>query len=330
MPVPQRKRNIVNRLCTCFTNFSQVVVVGMDNVSTNQIHSARLLLRQSENKGEMIVGKNSLITKALKFMTKTPESTSDDYEDHSQWTQDAKLEALYPFMKFNFGLIFSEESYQELRKTIESQIISMPPRTGVIAPCDVYCPAGPTGIDVGKIDLFHKLNIGCKTVKSAIEVVKEIKIISKGKPVGEGATRLCKLLNIVPFDYKLEFLYVYKDGAILDKEALDSKPEDLIEKFKDYAGYLLGASLGAGLPNALSVPHFIANGFKSLLALGAESGYEFKQLKDLQDASKNAVSNVQVEVKEEVKEVKKEEKKEEVKAEEEEDDDDFALDAMFD
>jgi large subunit ribosomal protein LP0 len=187
---------------------------------------------------------------------------------------------LLPLMKTNVGLIFSEEPYQELRKTIESQIISMPPRTGVVAPCDVFCPAGPTGIDVGKIDLFHKLNIGCKTVKSAIEVVKEVKIITKGEKVGEGATRLCKLLNIVPFDYKLEFLYVYKDGAILDQEALDTNPEDIIEKFKDYAGYLLAASLGSGLPNALSVPHFLANGFKSLLAIGAESGYEFKQLKD--------------------------------------------------
>ena len=65
MPVPERKQNIVRRLCECFTNFKQIIIVQLDNVSTNQIHKARLALRESSNKGEMIIGKNSLITKAL-------------------------------------------------------------------------------------------------------------------------------------------------------------------------------------------------------------------------------------------------------------------------
>merc|ERR1712054_246237 len=97
----------------------------------------------------------------------------------------------------------------------------MPARTGVDAPCDVVIPAGPTGIEVGKIDLFHKLNISCKTVRSAIEVVKEVKIITKGEKVGEGATRMCKLLSIVPFEYSLTFKYVYLGGVILDSQIIE-------------------------------------------------------------------------------------------------------------
>merc|ERR1712100_154422 len=194
--VNQRKRNIVTKLCECFTKYNQVVVVSLDNVSTNQIHAARKILAEGEYKGEMIIGKNSLIRKALKFVTEAPQAGSDDYEDHKQWKQNSKLEDLKDLMELNVGLIFSEEPYNELRTKIEAQKISMPARTGVLSPTDVVIPPGPTGIEVGKIDLFHKLNIQCKTVKSAIEISKEVKIITKGEKVTEGATQLCKLLQI--------------------------------------------------------------------------------------------------------------------------------------
>merc|ERR1711981_1329340 len=101
-------------------------------------------------------------------------------------------------MKLNVGLVFSNDPYLDLKKLIEEETISQPARTGVIAPCSVTIPAGPTGIEVGKIDLFHKLNIPCKTVKSAIETSKDVTIIRKGEKVGEGATQMCKLLSIIP------------------------------------------------------------------------------------------------------------------------------------
>lgn len=315
MPVPQRKQDIVRRLCECFTSFKQVIVVQLDNVSTNQIHKARSLLRESGSKGEMIIGKNTLIKKALKFMTKDADPSSGDYEDHKKWTKDTRLEVLEPLMKLNIGLIFSDEPYMELREKIEAEIISQPARTGVIAPCDVFIPAGPTGIEVGKIDFFHKLNISCKTVKSAIEVVKEVKIITKGEKVGEGATQMCKLMNIIPFEYKLEFLAVYMDGVILDKTVIDMPLDTVVDKFKDFSGILTAVSLGGNIPNALSVPHFIANAFKTCLAIGSESGYSFKALEDALNAASTQVAaaptETKVEEKKEVAAAKVEEEEEE-------------------
>jgi len=287
--VNQRKRDIVTKLCESFSNYKQVAVVALDNVSTNQIHKARAILSEGEHKGDMIIGKNTLIKKALKFMTEKPDPSSQDYEDHRQWNQNPKLKALEPLMKLNVGLIFSEEPYMDLRAKIEAEKIKMPARTGVLAPCDVVVPAGPTGIEVGKIDLFHKLNFQCKTVKSAIEVVKELKIISKGEKVGEGATQMCKILQIVPFEYSLTFQYVYLDGVILDQEIIEMPSDVITNKFKDFAGYLTALSMGANIPNALSVPQFIANGFKTMLAIGSESGYSFPAL----EQALNAASNVQ-------------------------------------
>merc|ERR1712224_905024 len=256
---------IVTKLCECFSKYNQVVIVTLDNVSTNQIHAARKILSDGEYKGEMIIGKNTLIKKALKFVTETPRQGDDDYEDHKQYSQDSRLSVLKDLMKLNVGLIFSEEPYLELKKKIEAEKINMPARTGVISPTDVIIPAGPTGIEVGKIDLFHKLNIQCKTVKSAIEISKEVQVITKGEKVGEGATQLCKLLQIVPFEYSLTFQYVYIDGVILDESIIEMPAEEITEKFEKFAGFLTALSLGANIPNALSVPQFVANGFKSLL-----------------------------------------------------------------
>lgn len=311
--VNERKRNIVRRLCECFTNYKQVIVVSLDNVSTNQIHAARAILQQGENKGEMIIGKNTLIKKALKFKTSKPVEGSAEYEDHKEWTQDSKLEVLEQYMKLNVGLIFSEESYIDLRSKVEEEKIKMPARTGVISPCDVVVPAGPTGIEVGKIDLFHKLNIQCKTVKSAIEVVKDVKIITRGTKVGEGATQLCKLMGIIPFEYSLTFQYVYIDGCVLDQAVIEMPMDDVVESFKTNCGFLTALSLGANIPNSLSIPQFLASGFKSLLALGEESGYNFKELTEAKDASKNATTvAAPVETKAAAKaEVKEEEAEEE-------------------
>jgi len=288
--VNERKRQIVRRLCECFTNYKQCAVVSLDNVSTNQIHAARKVLASSEHKGEMIIGKNSLIKKALKFVTQEPVPGSEDYQDHKKWTQNPALAVIEPLMKLNVGLVFSEEPYMELREKIEAEKIKMPARTGVVAPCDVVIPAGPTGVEVGKIDLFHKLNIQCKTVKAAIEVVKDVKIITKGEKVSEGATQMCKVLSVIPFEYSLTFKYVYLDGVILDESIIEMPLSDIEDKIKSFSGYLTALSLGANIPNSLSVPQFIANGFKQLLAIGSETGYEFKQLKDAMNASANAVA----------------------------------------
>merc|ERR1711964_681107 len=89
---------------------------------------------------------------------------------------------------------------------------------------------------------------------------------------------MCKLLQIVPFEYSLTFQYVYLDGVVLDQDIIEMPAETITDKFKDFAGYLTALSLGANIPNALSVPQFVANGFKTLLAIGSESGYSFAQL----------------------------------------------------
>jgi ribosomal protein L10 len=53
----EKKRRIINALYEAFAKYRQVLVVKLDNVSSNQIQQARVALRQ-QKKGIMIVGKN--------------------------------------------------------------------------------------------------------------------------------------------------------------------------------------------------------------------------------------------------------------------------------
>jgi len=322
--VNERKIKIVEKLCRNFSDYKQVAIVSLDNVSTNQLHNARKILSSGDHKGDMIIGKNTLIKKALQFMTEEPNPADENYEHHKKWTQKPELKAIEPLIKENVGLIFSEEPYTELKEKIEAEKISMPARTGVPAPCDVVIPEGPTGVEVGKIDLFHKLNISCKTVRSAIEVVKPVQIIHKGEKVTEGATQMCKILSIIPFEYAIEFKYVYLDGVVFGQDVLSMKMSDVVDSFKKLASYATAISVGAGIPNQLSVPHFLKNGFKALVAIGMETGYSFKELRDLENCAGDAPAQAVVETK------AAETKQEAAPAEEEDDEESVDMCGLFD
>ena len=98
--------------------------------------------------------------------------------------------------------------------------------------------------------------------------------------------------------------------------------EDIQNKFKESVRCLTSISLGAHLPNTLSIPHMIMNQFKNLLSIGLASGYEFKELKEAKEAKEQAPAQ-----EDKKEEEKKEEKEEEEESEESEDMD---LGGMFD
>lgn len=239
----------------------------------------------------MIIGKNTLICKAIEWMTEAPVKGDPNFERRSQITLKPELKNLVDYIKFNVGLIFSQENYQSLRTLIESEVMEMPAKAGVNAPCNVSLPAGPTSLDAGKIDIFHKLNIPVKISRGTIEIQKEFPIIAKNERVTEAAALMCRTLNMMPFRYTLEFKYVYlSSGQVIDENIIAMSEDTILDFFKGGVRALTGLSLGASFPNRLAVPHMVSGAFKIMLSLGIASGYEFKQLKEAQEASANAVA----------------------------------------
>jgi len=273
-----RNRRVIKQLCTNFLKYSQVIVVSLDNVSNAQLQKARVTLQKSEKPGDLIVGKNSIIEKALKWLTTEPEKGHKEFDDHSKWKRRPELKNMAKLVEGNVALIFTDEDYSTIKEKIEAEVLSVAAKTGVPAPCDVIIPAGPTNLDVGKVQIFQKLNVPTKAVKNMLEIQKDIHIIKKNEKVTATGSELCRLLGLKPFSYKLEMRKIWMNGAVLEEDMINISPSDILKTFQQHCTTLAALSLGAGLPNAASVPHMIANGFKDLLAIGLGADIKFKQL----------------------------------------------------
>jgi len=273
-----RNRRVIKQLCNNFLKYNQFIVVALDNVSNAQLQKARVTLQKSEKPGDLVVGKNSIIEKALKWLTTEPEKGTKEFEDHSKWKRRPELKNVFKLVEGNVALIFTDEDYSTVKDKIEAEVLSVSAKTGVPAPCDVIIPAGPTNLDVGKVQIFQKLNVPTKAVKNMLEIQKDIHIIKKGEKVTATGSELCRLLNLKPFAYKLEMKKIWMNGAVLEEDMINIKSDDILKSFQQHCTTLAALSLGASLPNAASVPHMIANGFKDLLAVGLGADLKFKQL----------------------------------------------------
>lgn len=279
-----KKRRIVNRLYENFTNYKQCLVVKLENVTSNQIQQVRLALRQKKL-GDMVCGKNTVIKKAINIRLEAPTENDQDYEFRKRlYTNIPQIEKLLALCKGKVGFIFSDAAIFDLKPIIEGNRIPAPAKVGTFAPLEVVIPPGPTGLDPSQIGFFHTLNISTKIQKGQIEITKEHKVCDKGKKIGNSEAVLLAKLNIKPFSFGMEINYVYDNGAILAPEVFNMKPEDLLNKFRAAATQLAAVSLAIGQPNALSIPHIITNGFKSIASIALESSIPLKILDSLKSA----------------------------------------------
>jgi large subunit ribosomal protein LP0 len=75
---------------------------------------------------------------------------------------------------------------------------------------------------------------------------------------------------------------------MFDPAVLDLSTEAILTKFQSAVKLQSSLSLGIGYSTAASAPHTLLNGFKNLIAVAAESGFEFEQATAFLNAAKNA------------------------------------------
>jgi len=129
------------------------------------------------------------------------------------------------------------------------------------------------------------LNISTKIQKGQIEITKEFKVVEKGKKIGNSEAAILSKLNIKPFSFGMEILYVYDDGAILGPEVFNLDPAALLDKIRGAAKQIASISLAIGQPNALSIPHMLINGFKNIASIALEADIPLKALENLKSAA---------------------------------------------
>jgi len=279
-----KKRRIVNRLYENFTNYKQCLVVKLENVTSNQVQQTRLALRQKKL-GDMVCGKNTVVKKAIDLRLAPPKEDDPDYEFRKPlYTDVPQIEKLTSLCKGKVGFIFSDAPVFDLKPIIESNKIPAPAKVGTLAPAEVTIPPGPTGLDPSQISFFHTLNISTKIQKGQIEITKEFKVCEKGKKIGNSEAAILQKLNIKPFAFGMEILFVYDNGSILTPDVFNLNPEELLGKIRNAASSLAAISLAIGRPNTLSIPHMVVNGFKQLAAIALETNIPLKMLENLKSA----------------------------------------------
>lgn len=269
----QRKTEYFARSQNLFKTYSKVLICSVDNVTSNQLHQVRSALR---GKAIVLMGKNTLIRKSMReILAECP-----------------KIEVLFPYIKGNVGLVFTNEDLKTIGDIVTSNRIAAPAKLGAIAPCTVKIPAGPTSIAPDKTQFFQALGINTKINKGLIEIISDITLITPGQKVGASEAQLLTMLNVKPFSYGLNLEACYDDGTIFEPSLLSITEEEIIKSLASTANTLTALSLEVNIPTTLAVPHMLLNAFKNLLALTMESEVSFP----LADKFKSAAATAAVAV----------------------------------
>jgi large subunit ribosomal protein LP0 len=237
--------------------FKTVMLVNIDNVGSNQLQKTRANLR---GRAEILCGKNTMIRMILRELVEAG---------------NADLEKLLEKIVGNIAFVFTNEDVQEIRSVVAEIVVPAGARPGILAPIDVFIPAGPTGQDPGQTGFFQALNIGTKIVRGQIEITADVHICKKGEKIGNSEVTLLNKLNIKPFTYGIECVGVYDEGSFWAPEILDMTDDILLGKFFNGVAKVASIGLALGLPNAASVPHSLGNGLKTLIAVAVETDYTF-------------------------------------------------------
>jgi len=274
MPNPAKlahKQKYFDKLVELVENKPTCLIVSMDHVRSSQLQQVRIALR---GKATILMGKNTMIRTALR---KRAEITGDE-----------GLERLVSVMKGNLGFIFVEAGQTDaVREVISNNVVPAGAKVGAVAPCDVFLPPGPCGLDPAQTSFFQALNIATKIVKGAIEVVNEVQIVKEGEQCGASSVALLQKLNIKPFTYGIVLKMVYEEGSVFDAKVLDITDETLISKFLVGATNVAALGRQVGIPTEAGLPHMFANAFKNIAALVSDIDFTFKEVEIVKEFLKD-------------------------------------------
>lgn len=252
------KSGYFGKLTDLADQYTKVLIVEADNVGSSQFQRIRIALR---GHATVLMGKNTMMRRAIR--------------DHLR--QNSKLEILLQHLKGNVGLIFTNSNLSEVKKIIESNKVNAPAKVGVIAPCDVIVPKGPTGMEPTMTSFLQALNIASKINKGQVEIINDVHLLKPGDKVGSSESTLLEKLNIKPFSYGLKIAKVYDDGFMYDPAVLELTDDAIISKFQFGVSLINSISLEIGYPTIASLPHSILGAYKTLLGVALETSYTFPE-----------------------------------------------------
>ncbi|CCU76147.1 unnamed protein product [Blumeria hordei] len=264
----ENKAGYFDKLKGLLEEYKSIFIVGVDNVSSQQMHEIRQSLR---GQAVVLMGKNTMVRRAIKgFISDAPE-----------------YECLLPYVKGNVGFVFTNSELKEIRDKILANKVAAPARAGAVAPADVFVPAGNTGMEPGKTSFFQALGVPTKIARGTIEITTELKLVEAGNKVGASEATLLNMLNISPFTYGMGIFQIYDQGNTFPPNVLDIGEDQLLKSFSSAISTIAAVSLAVNFPTLPSVMHSLVNGYKKLLAIAIQTEHSWPEIEELKDRIAN-------------------------------------------
>lgn len=259
--VPRRKLEYGARLNDYLDRYSKAISIGVNNVGSKSLAQQRKKLRARDI--HILMGKNTIIRKVLTIRAEQKEAEGKPQEAQ-------KALNMLSMVTGNCGFVFipKNEDIAQLRDELTSDKVQTAAKAGVEAPSQVVVPAGPTGQDPSQTSFFQALDIPTKINRGQVEIVSDVKLITKGEKVGRSAAELLVMLNIKPFYYGITVHHVYENGDVYPAAVLDISAGDIAMAFNKGVREVAALCLALNYPTAASVPHSIVDAYKNMLAIG--------------------------------------------------------------
>ncbi|RJE25551.1 hypothetical protein PHISCL_02091 [Aspergillus sclerotialis] len=264
----EAKAAYFEKLKNLLDEYKTVFIVGIDNVSSQQMHEIRLSLR---GEGIVLMGKNTMVRRAIKgFVSENPE-----------------YEKILPHVKGNVGLIFTNADLRETRTKILANRVAAPARAGAVAPGDVWIPSGNTGMEPGKTSFFQALGVPTKIARGTIEITSDLKLVEAGAKVGASEATLLNMMGISPFTYGMTISQVYDQGQTFNDDILDVTEDQLLDAVSNAIKTIACISLATNIPTIPAVMHSVVNAYKKVLGVAIATEYGWPEIEELKDRIAN-------------------------------------------
>jgi len=256
-----RKVEYAIQLNNYLDNYSQAMTICVTNVGSKTIAIQRKKLRGRNI--HILMGKNTIIRKVLNVRAERLEAAGNT----AAATQALKM---LDMVEGNIGFVFipSDQDVAKIREEITSSRVQTAAKAGVDAPDDVVVPAGPTGQDPSQTSFFQALDIPTKINRGQVEIVSDVKLVTKGEKVNRSAAELLVMLNIKPFYYGITIHHIYANGDVFPADVLDISSSDIASAFNNAVREVAALCLALNYPTAASLPHSIMDAYKNMLAIG--------------------------------------------------------------
>merc|ERR1719359_1029389 len=101
-----------------------------------------------------------------------------------------------------------------------------------------------------------------------------------GNKVSASAAALLAKLNVKPFEYGMETMFVIQDGAVFPAAVLKMSDDVIIGKFLNGVSHMAAFSREVGIPTDAAMPHMFANALKNVASLCGDIDMDFKEIEE--------------------------------------------------